>query len=70
MVYTCCVEGCESNYPGTNGNISVFKFPKDTDLSKRWERFAAGTDKMWRKKKTSRICINRFAPRYIIQIGS
>ena len=64
MVYKCCVKGCQSNYTGTTANVPVFKFPKNTELAKRWEIFASGTN-TWQKKKTSRICINHFAPSYI-----
>ena len=65
MVYICSVNGCNSNYPGTNENVPVFEFPKDEDLSKRWQRFASGTNKNWKFKASSRVCRKHFEPIYL-----
>ena len=65
MVYCCSVDGCRSNYPNSNEKVPVFDFPADSELSARWERFAAGTNKAWSKKSTSKICVKHFEPRYV-----
>ena len=35
MPNTCCVGGCNSNYPG-NENVKIFSFPMDDEATKLW----------------------------------
>ena len=65
MVYSCCVDGCRSNFPGTNETVTVFDFPNEDCTCEVWQEFAAGSREGWEKKATSRICMKHFAPRYI-----
>ena len=37
MPNTCCVGGCNSNYPGCIGeNVKIFSFPTDEEARKLW----------------------------------
>ena len=67
MVFSCSVDGCRSNFPGTSEeNVTVFEFPSDNDvLCALWEKFAAGARNDWTVKNSSRICIKHFKPQYV-----
>jgi len=36
MVYKCCVPECSSNYDSTTEKVSVFSFPTDEVMKRRW----------------------------------
>ena len=69
MVYSCSVDRYRSNYPGTAEKVLVFDFRGDNDVSKRsskrWERYAAGQNRDWCKKSTSKICAKHFEDQYL-----
>ena len=43
MVYKCCIVDCRSNYAAEEAN-TVFSFPKDEDIRKRWIKFVNRKD--------------------------
>ncbi|XP_076281087.1 THAP domain-containing protein 1 A-like [Lasioglossum baleicum] len=62
MPRRCCVPNCKGNYDTTlkgNNYISVFKFPKDEQLRKKW--MAAIPHKNWTLTKYSAVCSLHFA---------
>ena len=61
MVYKCCIEGCRSNCTVEEAN-TVFAFPKDDDIRKRWIKFVNRKD--WLPTSLSCICKNHFEPKY------
>ena len=61
MVYKCCIVGCRSNYIAKEAN-TVFYFPKDEDIRKRWIKFVNRKD--WLPTSLSYICKNHFEPKY------
>lgn len=61
MVYKCCVVNCRSNYVGEE-KTTVFSFPKDEDLRKRWVKFVNRKD--WNPTTSSFICIKHFESKY------
>ena len=65
MPYSCSVDGCKSNYPGSTDKVPVFDFPPDDEMSKRWERFAAGQRKGWCKNSSSKVCSKHFEANYL-----
>ena len=54
MVYKCCTVNCCSNYTGEK-STTVFSFPKEEDLKKRWIRFVNRKD--WESTSSSYMCI-------------
>ena len=38
LAYKICIVGCRSNYTAEEAN-TVFSFPKDEDIRKRWIQF-------------------------------
>ena len=61
MVYKCCVVNCRTNYTIEETN-TVFSFPKDEDLRKRWIKFVNRKD--WQPTSSSYICKKHFEPKY------
>ena len=61
MVYKCCVVNCRSNYSGQEPT-TVFSFPKDEDIRKRWVKFVNRKD--WQPTSSSYICKKHFEPKY------
>lgn len=61
MGYKCCIVGCRSNYTTAEVN-TVFSFPKDVDLRKRWIKFVNRQD--WEPTTSSYICKKHFEPKY------
>ena len=61
MVYKCCIVNCRSNYTGEE-ITTVFFFPKDEDLRKRWIKFVNRKD--WKPTSSSVICIKHFDKKY------
>ena len=43
MVYKCGIVDCRSNYAAEEAN-TVFSFPKDEDIRKRWIKFVNRKD--------------------------
>ena len=58
----CCIVGCESNYSG-GSKKSVFYFPKDDDLKRKWVPFVNRKD--WIPTKHSVICVDHFEEKYV-----
>ncbi|XP_043251504.1 uncharacterized protein LOC122396851 [Colletes gigas] len=61
MPRRCCVPGCKGNYSSTlksDNYISVFLFPKDEELRKKW--IAAIPRKHWTPTKYSAVCSLHF----------
>ena len=61
MVYKCSIVGCHSNYTAEEAN-TVFSFPKDEDIRKRWIKFVNRKD--WLPTSSSYIWKNQFEPEY------
>ena len=61
MGYKCCIVNCRSNYTGEE-STTVFSFPKEEDLKKRWIRFVKRKD--WEPISWSYICIKHFEEKY------
>ena len=61
MVYKCCIVGCRSNYTAEEVN-TVFSFPKDEGIRKKWIKFVNGKD--WLPTLSSHICKNHFESKY------
>ena len=61
MVSKCCIVGCRSNYTVEEAN-TVFSFPKDMDIRKRYIKFVKRKD--WLPTLLSYICKNHFEPKY------
>ncbi|XP_076686203.1 uncharacterized protein LOC143378372 [Andrena cerasifolii] len=62
MPRRCCVPGCKGNYDSTlksDNYISVFLFPKNEELQKKW--VAAIPRKQWTPTKYSAVCSLHFA---------
>ena len=61
MVFKCCIFKCRSNYAGEE-STTVFSFPKDEDLKRRWVKFVNRKD--WQPTSSSFICSKHFEPKY------
>ena len=59
----CCIIGCKTNYIDGPKN-SVFYFPQDEELKKKWIRFV--NRKKWTSTKHSVICAEHFSDDLII----
>ena len=59
----CCIVGCKTNYIDGPKN-SVFYFPQDEELKKKWIRFV--NRKKWTPTKHSVICAEHFSDDLII----
>lgn len=62
MPRRCCIPGCKGNYDSTlksNNYASVFLFPKNEELRKKW--LAAIPRKNWTPTKYSAVCSFHFA---------
>ncbi|XP_035207555.1 THAP domain-containing protein 2-like [Stegodyphus dumicola] len=58
MPARCCVPGCKENYKG-QPKVSIFRFPRDPDLRKKW--IMAIHRKNFQPTKASRVCELHFA---------
>ena len=58
----CCIVGCRVNYTG-GPKKSVFYFPQDEELKRKWIRFVNRKD--WIPSKHSVICVDHFADEFI-----
>lgn len=63
MVRTCVVAGC-SNIACREKGISIYGFPSDPILAKKWEKMVQRTRAMWfvRDPKVTYICSEHFEP--------
>ena len=61
VVYKCCTVNCRLNYTGEE-STTVFSFPKEEDLKKRWIRFVNRKD--WEPTSSSYICIKHSEEKY------
>ena len=61
MVYICCISGSRSNYTAEEAN-TVFSFPKDEDIRKRWIKFVNRKD--WLPTLSPYIYKNHFESKY------
>ena len=61
MFYKCCIVKCCSNFPGEE-STTVFSFPEEEDLKKRWIRFVSQKD--WELTFSSYICTEHFKEKY------
>ena len=52
----CCVNSCKND---SKVQVTLFKFPQDEDLRKKWIDFC-GNDIKWMPNTCSRICIDHF----------
>ena len=52
---------CRSNYTGDK-SVTIFSFPKQEDLNKRWIKFVNRKD--WEPTSSSYICIKQFKEKY------
>lgn len=59
----CCVVGCRTNYAG-GPKKSVFYFPNEEDLRKRWIRFVNRSN--WTPSKHSVICVAHFEAKFVL----
>lgn len=69
MPSQCCVSGCKSNYKSekTRGKhyVSVFLFPKNEELRKKW--LSAIPRKNWTPSQSSVVCVLHFVEIDIIR---
>ena len=61
MFYKFCIVKCRSNFPGKE-STTVFSFPKEEDLQKRWIRFVNRKD--WEPTSSSYIRIEHLEEKY------
>ena len=61
MVCKCCLVNCRSNYTGEK-SATVFSFPKEEYLKKRWIIFV--NRKNWIPTSSSYRCIKPFEEKY------
>lgn len=58
MPYKCSVKGCRSNYDSTNEKVSVFQFPTDENLRKKWLEMVQLNSEVL--TNSSRVCCKHF----------
>ncbi|CAL1262401.1 unnamed protein product [Larinioides sclopetarius] len=63
MPSLCCVPNCRNNYKNTT-NISVFKFPTEEEIKRKWT--SAIRRKDFVPTKHSRVCIKHFTANDIV----
>ena len=66
MPYSCCVPGCHAGYNSSNEsqaekNASMFRFPKNEELKRKWLSAIPRTD--WIAKESHRVCSLHFEER-------
>ena len=61
MVYKSCIVNCRSDYTGEE-STTVFSFPKEENVKKRWIRFVHRKD--WEPTSLSYISIKHFEEKY------
>jgi hypothetical protein len=66
MPSKCCVPNCSSNYNSTNTYLTVFSFPKDEEMKKRWIKCIHRES--FNPTKYSVVCIKHFAESSIIRV--
>jgi hypothetical protein len=66
MPSKCCVPNCSSNYNSTNTYVTVFSFPKDEEMKKRWIKCIHRESFI--PTKYSVVCIKHFAESSIIRV--
>jgi hypothetical protein len=59
----CCVVGCRTNYAG-GPKKSVFYFPSEEEIRKRWIRFVNRSN--WIPSKHSVICVAHFEAKFVL----
>jgi hypothetical protein len=65
MPYRCCVPLCKGNYGyGDAPNVTVFSFPQDQELKKKWLKAIPCADLI--PKKFSKVCQLHFKVEDII----
>ena len=57
MVNRCVAAGC---FNTASDRISLFKFPKDPELRKQWEKQVHRTRAQWKATEHSHICSEHF----------
>ena len=57
MVNRCVSAGCSNT---ASDRISLFKFPKDPELRKQWEKQVQRTRAQWKATEQSHICSEHF----------
>ncbi|XP_039276032.1 THAP domain-containing protein 2 [Nilaparvata lugens] len=65
MGFCCCVPNCRGNYQKTS-KVSVFSFPKDETLKRKW--IQAIRRKNFNPTKSSKVCEKHFDDRDIIKV--
>ena len=60
MVNSCVAPGCAAGYKKTVENVSLFKFPNDEALKKKW--IARVPRIKWTPSNNSRLCEKHFIP--------
>ena len=65
MPYQCVVSGCYSL--AIPHKISLFEFPSDVEMQKKWIHFVASKNKRWRGcSSSSRICSDHFHRKHFL----
>lgn len=65
MPSSCCVPGCRSNYTSNSPSVTVFKFPKNEELKRKWLSAIPRAD--FTPKTRSVVCLKHFDERFVIR---
>jgi len=65
MPRTCCVVGCQTGYKSNDEKVSIFPFPKNEEMQKKWIK-AIPIRKDFIVSKNAAICAKHFTADQII----